>query len=102
MNVMLYSLILCRFGGEEFPPILLFKVFIGSNGKGIQYMSGRRLIEPASDAAEDARCMMGNRKFFDQMVLDAIHKQQPGVTDENDVTTVKDYMQVSCSGPQTT
>lgn len=74
--------------------MILFKVFVGGDGRGIQYMSGKRLIEPASEAAEDACRMMGNRKFFDQMLVDAIQQQKPGVTDDADVTTVKDYMQV--------
>jgi len=37
---------------------------------------------------------MGNRKFYDQMLLDACHHHQMKVTDEVDVTTMKEYMQV--------
>ncbi|XP_062521541.1 uncharacterized protein CXorf58 homolog [Corticium candelabrum] len=83
-----------RFGGQNFPPIVLFKIFVGGDGTGIHYMTGKRLIEPASEAAEDARRMMGNRKFFDQMLLDTIQQQRPGGGDEAEITTVKDYMQV--------
>ena len=39
--------------------------------------------------------MMGNRKYFDQMLEDACHHHQFKITDEMDVTTVKEYMQVS-------
>jgi len=82
-----------RFGGTEFPPTILFKVFVSSRG-GVQYISGKRMIRPASEAAEDARRQMGNRKFYDQMLLDACHHHQMKVTDEVDVTTMKEYMQV--------
>ena len=37
---------------------------------------------------------MGNRKFYDQMLQDAMFQQQYKITDEVDVTTLKDYMQV--------
>ena len=40
---------------------------------------------------------MGNRKFYDQMLQDAMYKQQYRITDEIDVTTLKDYMQVQKS-----
>ena len=45
-------------------------------------------------AAEDARRQMGNRRFYDQMLMDACHHHQLKVTDEVDVTTMKEYMQV--------
>ena len=37
---------------------------------------------------------MGNRRFYDQMLMDACHHHQLKVTDEVDVTTMKEYMQV--------
>ena len=46
-------------------------------------------------AANDACRMMGNRKFYDQLLLDTCQHQQMKVTDPVDVTTVKDYMKVS-------
>ena len=64
---------------------------------GVQYISGRRLIRPASDAAKDSRRQMGNRKFYDQMLVDACHHRQLGVTDEVDVTTMKEYMQYAAN-----
>lgn len=45
-------------------------------------------------AAEDARRQMGNRVFYDQMYRDACHHEVLGVTDEVDVSTMKEYMQV--------
>lgn len=37
---------------------------------------------------------MGNRKFYDQMLMDACQHHQLKITDEVDVTTMKEYMQV--------
>lgn len=83
-----------RFGGTTFPPYILFKVFTSVSGNGgVHYISGKKMIKPASDAAEDARRQMGNRRFYDQMLADACCHQQLKVTDEVDVTTMKEYMQ---------
>ncbi|XP_052107092.1 uncharacterized protein CXorf58-like [Mytilus californianus] len=82
-----------RFGGPEFPPMIFFKIYIHTEGKGLKYMSGRRIIKPASEASEDSLRNMGNRKFYDQMLQDAMFQQQYKITDEVDVTTLKDYMQ---------
>ena len=37
---------------------------------------------------------MGNRNFYDQMLQDAMFQRKYKITDEIDVTTLKDYMQV--------
>ena len=37
-----------RFGGGEFPPMIFFKVFLHSEGKGVKYLSGKRVIKPAT------------------------------------------------------
>ena len=37
---------------------------------------------------------MGNRVFYDQMLQDTIRQRQCPISDEVDVTTLKDYMQV--------
>ena len=37
---------------------------------------------------------MGNRKFYDQLIADTCQHEKDRVTDETDVTTMKDYMQV--------
>ena len=37
---------------------------------------------------------MGSRKYYDLMLTDACHHHQLKFTDEMDVTTVKEYMQV--------
>ncbi|XP_069104495.1 uncharacterized protein CXorf58 homolog [Argopecten irradians] len=90
-----------RFGGGEFPPMIFFKVFIHTAGKGVKYMSGRKLIKPASEASEDSLRLMGNRQFYDQMLRDAIFQQQYKITDEIDVTTLKDYMQYLANTDET-
>ncbi|XP_005092727.1 putative uncharacterized protein CXorf58 [Aplysia californica] len=82
-----------RFGGAEFPPMIFFKIFINSNGQKVKYMSGRKTIKPATEAAEDSLRQMGNRIFYDQILQDTIRQRQCPVTDEIDVTTLKDYMQ---------
>ncbi|XP_013415353.1 putative uncharacterized protein CXorf58 [Lingula anatina] len=80
-----------RFGGEEFPPMIYFKNYTTS--KGVQYLSGKRVIKAGTEAAQDACDLMGNRKFLDQIIVDAVHHEQFKITDEIDVTTLKDYMQ---------
>ncbi|XP_077987846.1 uncharacterized protein CXorf58-like [Glandiceps talaboti] len=82
-----------RFGGSEFPPYIVFKIFIHSGGQGIKYMSGKKVIKPASEAAEDACRLMGHRNFYDQMITDACQYEMKKITDEVDITTMKDYMQ---------
>lgn len=46
----------CRFGGEHFPPFILFKIFTSMNAAdtglgrgGVKYISGKRMIRPASE-----------------------------------------------------
>lgn len=45
-------------------------------------------------AASDACQLMGHRKFYDQMIIDACQHEKYKITDEVDVTTMQDYMQV--------
>ncbi|XP_074657958.1 uncharacterized protein CXorf58-like isoform X2 [Tubulanus polymorphus] len=83
-----------RFGGREFPPEIYFKLYTDSqNGTNVNYISGKRFIKPASQAARDACDLMGNRKFYELILQDAVHHEQFKITDEIDVTTMKDYMQ---------
>ena len=41
---------------------------------------------------------MGNRKFYDQIIADMCQHEKDRITDEIDVTTMKDYMQVYWGG----
>ena len=39
-----------RFGGEEFPPLIFFKIYTHTaEGKGVKYISGRKMIKPATE-----------------------------------------------------
>jgi hypothetical protein len=51
-------------------------------------------IACALQAAREALDLMGARKFYDIVLRDVVHHQQHKITDEIDVTTSKDYMQV--------
>ena len=44
--------VLCRFGGAEFPPLIMFKIFIHSGGQGVKYYCGKKVIKPASEVIE--------------------------------------------------
>ena len=57
-------------------------------------MSGKKSIKPASKAAEEACDQMGKRKFLQIMVQDTMCQERYKITDEMDITTLKDYMQV--------
>uniref|UniRef100_A0A8C0GYY1 Uncharacterized protein n=1 Tax=Chelonoidis abingdonii TaxID=106734 RepID=A0A8C0GYY1_CHEAB len=82
-----------RFAGHEFPPFIVFKIFHNTGGQGSKYISGKRTISPASEAAVDACKLMGHRKYYDQMIWDELQYQNHKIIDEIDVATVKDYMQ---------
>lgn len=45
-------------------------------------------------AACDSLQLMGNRKFYDQMTADLCQHEKDKITDEIDITTMKDYMRV--------
>ena len=48
-TIMLCLFVLYRFGGAEFPPIIMFKIFIHSGGQGVKYYCGKKVIKPASE-----------------------------------------------------
>eukprot|EP00111_Clytia_hemisphaerica_P024133 TCONS_00071145-protein len=81
-----------RFSGEEFPPRIVFKVFIKTDGFGVKYLCGKKVIKPASQAASDSCSMMGNRKFLDQILKDLCLEEQKGVQNETELSSMKDYM----------
>ncbi|MEE6469291.1 hypothetical protein FKM82_008568 [Ascaphus truei] len=82
-----------RFAGHEFPPFIVFKIFHRSGGYGNRYISGKRIINPSSEAAADACKLMGQRAYYDQMICDEQEYQKRKITDVMDVATLKDYMQ---------
>ena len=79
-----------RFGGQEFPPVVMFKVFVRVGSSCSKYISGKKMIRANSDAARDSLKLMGNRKYYDQMITDA--SQKCHITDMLDVATLRDYM----------
>jgi len=81
-----------RFAGEEFPPYIVFKIFLKTDGHGIKYLSGKKAIRPDTEAAVDSCNLMGNRKYFDQMISDLCEENQSEIHDEFDVSNLKDYM----------
>ncbi|XP_014723373.1 uncharacterized protein CXorf58 homolog isoform X2 [Equus asinus] len=84
-----------RFSGETFPPFIVFKVFLQTEGHGYKYFSGKNLLKPSSEAVVDACKIMGKKKFYHQIMEDEHLFQKFKVTDEIDVVTLKDYMQYS-------
>lgn len=38
---------------------------------------------------------MGNRIFYEQLIVDTLQTQKGKIIDENDVVTLKDYMKVN-------
>ncbi|CAF1305344.1 unnamed protein product, partial [Didymodactylos carnosus] len=83
-----------RFGGTEFPPVIYFKVFVRNyNGSLPKYVNGKKIIPSGSKAAYSACSMMGQRVFYQQMLVDSLHGADGKVADELEIVTMKDYMQ---------
>lgn len=57
--IILFYEIFCRFGGSEFPPIILFKIFIHSGGHGVKYYCGKKVIKPASEVTKNISFLCG-------------------------------------------
>ncbi|XP_069746152.1 uncharacterized protein CXorf58 homolog isoform X3 [Narcine bancroftii] len=90
-----------RFAGEEFPPILVFKIFQHTGNYKNQYLSGKRIIKPATEAAAASCKIMGRRKFFDLIMQDNLQYQRTKVADEIDIVTAKDYAQYTSNLDET-
>ena len=65
-NLILLYKLLCRFGGAEFPPIIMFKIFIHSGGHGVKYYCGKRVIKPASEVTKNSLMFTFASKFSAQ------------------------------------
>eukprot|EP00048_Salpingoeca_helianthica_P000227 m.40100 g.40100 ORF g.40100 m.40100 type:complete len:353 (+) comp10266_c0_seq1:36-1094(+) len=83
-------LVRLRLGGARFPPSIFFKVYLKRGVSSVQYFSGKKLIRPASEAAQDACKQMGKKQFLLQ-VLEDMEQAAQGL-DELDVCTLKDFM----------
>ncbi|XP_072812672.1 uncharacterized protein CXorf58 homolog [Vicugna pacos] len=84
-----------RFSGETFPPLIVFKIFLHTEGHGYKYFSGKNLLKPSSEAVVDACKMMGEKKFYHQIMEDEHLFQKFKITDKIDIVTLKDYVQYS-------
>nr|XP_006213069.1 putative uncharacterized protein CXorf58 homolog [Vicugna pacos] len=82
-----------RFSGETFPPLIVFKIFLHTEGHGYKYFSGKNLLKPSSEAVVDACKMMGEKKFYHQIMEDEHLFQKFKITDKIDIVTLKDYVQ---------
>ncbi|XP_077002512.1 uncharacterized protein CXorf58 homolog isoform X2 [Tamandua tetradactyla] len=84
-----------RFSGEIFPPFIVFKIFLHTEGHGYKYFSGKKILKPSSEAVVDACKIMGEKKFYGQIIEDERLFQRFKITDEIDIVTMQDYMQYS-------
>ncbi|XP_058391563.1 uncharacterized protein CXorf58 homolog [Diceros bicornis minor] len=84
-----------RFSGETFPPFIVFKIFLHTEGHGYKYFSGKNLLKPSSEAVVDACEIMGKKKFYHQIMEDEYLFQKFKISDKIDIVTLKDYMQYS-------
>ncbi|XP_027818993.1 uncharacterized protein CXorf58 homolog isoform X2 [Ovis aries] len=82
-----------RFSGEIFPPFIVFKIFLHTEGHGYKYFSGKKFLKPSSEAEADAYKIMGRKKFYHQIKEDERLFQKFKITDDTDIVTLKDYMQ---------
>nr|XP_060486083.1 uncharacterized protein CXorf58 homolog [Panthera onca] len=84
-----------RFSGETFPPVIVFKIFLHTEGHGYNYFSGKKFLKPSSEAVADACKIMGKRRFCHQVMEEERFFQKFKITDEIDIVTLQDYMQYS-------
>uniref|UniRef100_G3RJG9 Chromosome X open reading frame 58 n=1 Tax=Gorilla gorilla gorilla TaxID=9595 RepID=G3RJG9_GORGO len=82
-----------RFRGETFPPFIVFKIFLHTDGHGYKYFSGKNILMPSSKAVVDACKLMGERKFHRIIMEDERIFPKSKVTDIMDVVTMQDYVQ---------
>ncbi|XP_054328570.1 uncharacterized protein CXorf58 homolog isoform X3 [Pongo pygmaeus] len=82
-----------RFRGETFPPFIVFKIFLHTDGHGYKYFSGKNVLMPSSKAVVDACKLMGERKFHRIIMEDERIFPKSKVTDIMDVVTMQDYVQ---------
>lgn len=86
-----------RFSGFEFPPSVVFKIYSQlQDGKTAMHISGKEMIKPASSAAQEACNQMGNKKYYNLMILDSLqHVSNRRISEKSDIVSMRDYMQYS-------
>lgn len=63
----------------------------------INYLSGKTMIKPASQAARDACAVMGEQRFLEQVLLDGALHAHLGVVDDVDVGCDRDRAKVGAA-----
>lgn len=91
-----------RFGGESFPPVILFKIF--SKGTNVHYFSGHRLIQSGSQvkamylgnnnqAAIDSCSVMGARTYRENIMINEYHHDAFGIYEPYEVGNKLEFVQ---------
>ncbi|XP_017508708.1 uncharacterized protein CXorf58 homolog [Manis javanica] len=81
------------FSGKTFPPVIMFKIFHHTEGHGYKYLSGKNVLKPSSEAVIDACRIMGEKKFYHQIMEDEHLFQKLKITEKIDIVILQDYMQ---------
>ena len=56
--------------------------------------SGKTMIQPASTAAQEACTQMGNKQYYNLMIIDSLQNlNNKRVSEKSDVVSMRDYMQ---------
>ena len=101
------------FAGCEFPPFIVFKIFVQTHdGKRSKYLTGKEMIKASSivkfylqiidiyfklifKAAIESCNLMGNRQYYNLIIYDRLQQESNGkIADKDSIVCLKDYMQV--------
>ncbi|XP_012881918.1 PREDICTED: putative uncharacterized protein CXorf58 homolog, partial [Dipodomys ordii] len=88
-----------RFNGENFPPYIVFKIFLQTDSCKCKYFSGKNVLMASNEGMCSAYNMMGKKKFYQQIMEDERYYQKFKVTDQKDIVTQKDYVQYDSHSP---
>lgn len=86
-----------RFSGFEFPPSVVFKIYSQmQDGRTSKHITGKDMIKPASSAAQEACNQMGNKQYYNLMILDSLKNvSNKKISEKTDIVSMRDYMQYS-------
>ncbi|EDQ91463.1 uncharacterized protein MONBRDRAFT_23408 [Monosiga brevicollis MX1] len=82
-----------RLGGTQEPQIM-YKVFVSSQLARVKYMNGRHVVAPLTEAAAQARSLMGAERYMDVVATDAYLQSKTEVLEESDVVDARDFAQL--------
>ncbi|KAI9105753.1 hypothetical protein DFS34DRAFT_644561 [Phlyctochytrium arcticum] len=80
-----------RFGGEAFPPTIMYKIFTRSNS--VHYYSGHRLISADTQAAVDSCTIMGVRQYSENLLREAYQNRALKISHADEVTNRLEFVQ---------